>query len=167
MARHSDKSIPHPIPAADEMAFGIVVAENYGDISALLLEGAARLLKEAGCLEHNIQIKSVPSLMSLTMATQFFAEYTDVDAVILLGCHLQGDGNNALLSPIVQNILQIQMQWNMPCAWGVVDAKGHKDIFELSEQGAEAAAEAIRMVRMQIDMEAASPNTNPDRRNLN
>lgn len=161
---------PHktsPLPAADEMAFGIVVTEQYGELSALLLEGAVRTLKEAGCLEHNIQIKTVPSLMSLTMATQFFAEYTDVDAVILVGCLPKGEADNALLGPIAQNILQIQLQWNMPCAWAVMESKEYGGIYEMSEHGAAAAQEAVRMVRLQIDMEAASPNTNPDRRNLN
>ena len=167
MVRISGTSKPLTLPAADEMAFGIVVAETCGDITGILLEGAVRTLKEAGCLEHNIQIKSVPDLMSLTMATQFFAEYTDVDAVILLGCHLRGDNNSPLMGAIAQNILQIQLQWNMPCAWGIIEAKERGGAFELSDRGVLAAAEAVRMVRLQIDMEAASPNANPDRRNLN
>ena len=167
MVRISGSSKNLTLPAADEMAFGIVVAEAHGEITGILLEGAMRTLKEAGCLEHNIHIKSVPNLMSLPMATQFFAEYTDVDAVILLGCHLSTEGNNPLMGPIAQNVLQIQMQWNMPCAWGVVEAVERGAAFEQSDRGVLAAAEAIRMVRMQIDMEAASPNANPDRRSLN
>ncbi len=167
MARISEKSSIHNLPAADEMAFGIVVVENYGEISSVLLEGATRTLKEAGCLEHNIQIKRVPSLMSLTMATQFFAEYTDVDAVILVGCYLSEEGKGPLMGPIAQNILQIQLQWNMPCAWGLAEAQEFGSIYKLSERGAAAATEAIHMVRMQIDMEAASPHVSPDHRNLN
>lgn len=149
------------------MAFGIVVAEGYGDITGILLEGAVRTLKEAGCPEHNIQIKSVPNLMGLSMATQLFAEYTDVDAVVVLGCHLRGDENSSLMPALAQNILQIQLQWNMPCAWGVIEADDRSKAFGHSDLGICAAAEAIRLVRMQIDMEAASPNASPDRRNLN
>ncbi len=167
MVRISGSQKSLSLPAADEMAFGIVVAEGYGDITGILLEGAVRTLKEAGCLEHNIQIKSVPSLMSLSMATQFFAEYTDVDAVLVLGCHLRGDENSPLMPTLAQNILQIQLQWNMPCAWGVVEAEDRSAAFEHSDRGIYAAAEAIRLVRLQIDMEAASPNASPDRRNLN
>lgn len=155
------------LPAADEMAFGIVVAEWNGDIAGMLLDGAVRTLKEAGCQEHNIQIKYVPNLMSLAMATQFFAEYTEVDAVLLLGCHFAGETNPVWMQGLVQQILQIQMQWNMPCAWGVVESSDRSTAFEKSDQGIEAAATAIRMVKMQIDMEAASPNATPDRRNLN
>lgn len=167
MVRISGASKPLTLPAADEMAFGIVVAESNGDITGLLLEGAMRTLKEAGCLEHNIHLKSVPSLMSLAMATQFFAEYTEVDAVILLGCSLRGERSTAQLAALNQNVLQIQLQWNMPCAWGIIEAEEATGAYAQSDQGILAAAEAVRMVRMQIDMEAASPNANPDRRNLN
>jgi len=34
-------------------------------------------------------------------------------------------------------------------------------------KGDEAAATAINMVKLQIDMEAASPDHEPDRRNIN
>ena len=34
-------------------------------------------------------------------------------------------------------------------------------------KGDEAAATAINMVKLQIDMEAASPDQEPDRRNIN
>ena len=37
----------------------------------------------------------------------------------------------------------------------------------LGNKGDEAAAAAIQMVKLQIDMEAASPNREPDRRNIN
>lgn len=155
------------LPDAREMAFGVVVAEGNSEIGALLLEGALRTLREAGCAEHNIQVKFVPDLFDLAMTTQFFAEYTTVDGVILLGCNLEGDPQRELLQPILQNILQIQLQWNMPCSWGVVQAKERASAYEQSNRGMEAAISAIRMVKNQIEMEAASPNASPDKRNLN
>jgi len=155
------------LPAADEMAFGIVVSERNGEITNILLERAVHTLREAGCPEHCIQIKYVPELFDLAMATQYFAEYTDVDAVLLLGCHLRGEENPIVLQGIMQSVTQIQVQWNMPCAWGIVDAEDRGEAFERSDSGSAAAAEAVRMVHIQIEMEAASPNAAPDRRNLN
>ena len=67
----------------------------------------------------------------------------------------------------MQSIGQIQIQWNMPCAWGIVEAGDRSEAYERSDRGAWAAAAAIRMVHLQIEMEAASPNSTPDRRNLN
>lgn len=159
------------LPAADEMAFGIVVSEGNVEIAAPILEEAVRTLREAGCPEHLIQIKYVPSFFDLAMGAQFFAEYTDVDAVLVLGCHLRSDSHPALVEGVMQGVMQVQQQWNMPCAWGVADAETAEAAYaryaEGDRTGARAAASAIRMVRLQIDMEAASPNALPDQRNLN
>lgn len=155
------------LPAADEMAFGIVVTEWNSDITGMLLEGAMRTLREAGCPEHNIQVRSVSGWTSVAMATQFFAEYTDVDAVLILGCHFPTEANPALIQGVVQSVMQIQLQWNMPCLWGVVEATERGSAFEMSDRGIYTAAEAVRTVKMQIEMEAASPNATPDHRNLN
>ena len=73
------------------MKFGIVVAEWNREITEALLEGAVQTLRSAGCSDLNIQIKYVPGTFELTLGTQFFAEYTDVDAVIALGCVVQGE----------------------------------------------------------------------------
>ena len=158
---------PRPLPDAREMAFGIVVAERNGEIAALLLENALRTLREAGCAEHNQQVKFVPELVDLAMTTQFFAEYTEVDAVILLGCALKGDAQQGMLQPLLQHVLQIQMQWNMPCAWGVLEAADRGTALVNCEFGAEAARSAICMVKHQIEMEAAAPKAAADKRNLN
>ena len=80
-----------PLPSAEEMKFGIVVAEWNPEVTEGLLSGAVHTLRSAGCPEHNIQIKYVPGTFELSLGAQFFAEYTDVDAVIVLGCVIQGD----------------------------------------------------------------------------
>lgn len=155
------------LPAADEMAFGIVVSEGNEDITELLLEGAVRTLREAGCPEMNIQIRYVPDTFDLAMAAQLFAEYTDVDAVLLIGCHLRGESSPLLLQGVMQSIVQIQIQWNMPCVWSIVEADDRKAAYERSNRGAWAAAEAIRIVHLQIEMNTASAENATDRRNLN
>ncbi len=157
----------HTLPSAEEMAFGIVVAEPHEEIAGLLLEGAARTLRETGCLEHNLQIRYVPSLLDLPMATQFLAEYTDVDAVILVGCTLRDEPAAALLPTLLQQCLSVQMHWNMPCIWSVLEGETPKELFEQHDRAITAATEAVRMVRMQIDMEAHSPNAAPADRSLN
>ena len=122
---HNLSQLDAPLPSAADMKFGIVVAEWNREITEALLEGAVQTLRSAGCSDLNIQIKYVPGTFELTLGTQFFAEYTDVDAVIALGCVVQGNKGN------------------------------------------EAEAAAIQMVKLQTDMEAASPNTVPDRKNIN
>ena len=64
------------------MRFGIVVAEWNREVTEALLEGAVRTLRAAGCPDMNIQVKYVPGTFELSLGAQFFAEYTDVDAVL-------------------------------------------------------------------------------------
>lgn len=163
-----------PVPSASEMAFGIVVSEWNRDINEVLLEGAVRLLKAAGCPEYNIQIKYVPGTFELMMGAQFFAEYTDVDAVILLGCAVRGDAGYTptLCQGVMQGVVQVQIQWNMPIASGLLEVDDRMQALcycggEYGNKGELAAAQAINMVKLQIDMEAASPNATPDRREFN
>ena len=134
-----------PLPSAEEMKFGIVVAEWNPEVTEGLLSGAVHTLRSAGCPEHNIQIKYVPGTFELSLGAQFFAEYTDVDAVIVLGC-------------VIQGVMQLQLQWNMPIAFGVLTTNDLQQALDrsggrLGNKGDEAAAAAIQMVHLQDEMD--------------
>jgi 6,7-dimethyl-8-ribityllumazine synthase len=110
----------------------------------------------------------------LALGAQFFAEYTDVDAVIAIGCVIQGDTRHFdfICQGVTQGITQLQLQWNMPIAFGVLTVDNKQQALDrcggaLGNKGDEAAATAIQMVKLQIEMEAASPDREPDRRNIN
>ena len=119
---HNLSKFDSPLPSAADMRFGIVVAEWNREVTEALLEGAVRTLRAAGCPDLNIQIKYVPGTFELALGAQFFAEYTDVDAVIALGCVIQGDTRHFdfICQGVTQGITQLQIQWNMPIAFGVL-----------------------------------------------
>ena len=107
-------------------------------------------------------------------ARSSFAEYTDVDAVIALGCVIQGDTRHFdfICQGVTQGITQLQIQWNMPIAFGVLTVNDMQQALDRcggrhGNKGDEAAATAVNMVKLQIEMEAASPDHEPDRRNIN
>ena len=171
---HNLSTFDGPLPSAEEMRFGIVVAEWNREITEALLEGAVRTLRSAGCSDLNIQIKYVPGAFELPLGAQFFAEYTDVDAVIVLGCVIQGDTRHFdyICSGVTQGIMQLQLHWNMPIAFGVLTVNDRQQALDrcggcLGNKGDEAAAAAIEMVKLQIDLEAQSPDHEPDRRTIN
>lgn len=173
-AHHNLSQFDTPLPSAADMKFGIVVAEWNRKVTEALLEGAVRTLRAAGCPDHNIQIKYVPGTFELTLGAQFFAEYTEVDAVIALGCVIQGETRHFdfICQGVTQGITQLQMHWNMPIAFGVLTVENQQQALDRAggkhgNKGDEAAAAAIQMVKLQIDMDAASPDREPDRRNIN
>lgn len=156
-----------PLPSAAEMKFGIVVSEWNSNVTEELLKGAVRTLRDAGCQEHNILIKYVPGTFELPLGAQFFAEYTDVDAVIALGCVVQGETRHFdyICSGATQGIMQLQITWNMPVAFGVLTTDNMQQALDRAggkhgNKGDEAAATAVRMVKVQNDMEQSAENVN-------
>lgn len=173
-AHHNLSQLDAPLPSAADMRFGIVVAEWNREVTEALLEGAVRTLRAAGCPDVNIQIKYVPGTFELTLGTQFFAEYTEVDAVIALGCVIQGETRHFdfICQGVTQGITQVQMHWNMPIAFGVLTVENQQQALDRAggrhgNKGDEAAAAAIQMVKLQLDMEAVSPNKERDIHSVN
>ena len=60
-----------------------------------------------GFAEHNIEVRELPSLHHAVMGVHFFAEYTDVDCVLVIGDDLPG-------AEQYKQLLELQVQWNMP-----------------------------------------------------
>lgn len=162
-----------PLPSAESMKFGIVVSEWNSEVTESLLKGAVKTLKDAGCPETNIAIKYVPGTFELTLGAQFLAEYTDVDAVIALGCVIQGETRHFdfVCQGVTQGVTQLMVQWNMPIAFGVLTTDNMQQALDRAggkygNKGDEAAATAIKMVKLQADMEkAATPEE--DRTTIN
>lgn len=139
---HNLSQLDAPLPSAADMKFGIVVAEWNREITEALLEGAVQTLRSAGCSDLNIQIKYVPGTFELTLGTQFFAEYTDVDAVIALGCVVQGETRHFdfICQGVTQGITQLQIQWNMPVAFGILTVNDQQQAFDGRAENTETRA---------------------------
>ena len=128
------------------MKFGVLIARDcaeYVDANMqLLLDELANL----GCTTERIVLREVPTTHDLLLGTEFFAEYTDVDGVIILAPNNRIMGNLALMNGIVT----IQIQWNMAVAIG----------------GAECATNIVEMICIQNEMESEAVMVKP-RRNIN
>jgi 6,7-dimethyl-8-ribityllumazine synthase len=151
---------PESIPNAHKMRFGIVVSDWNKDITWSLLEGAVNTLKKHGATEKNIIVKHVPGSFELTIGAQFIAEYDDVDAVICLGCVIQGETPHFtyICQGVTHGITQLNIEYNIPFIYGVLTVNNKEQAVERSggkygNKGDEAAVTAIRMASLQSDME--------------
>jgi len=112
------------------------------------LSATTESLKALGCAESDIKIISSPTVLNVPLTTQFFAEYTEVDAVIVLVEPSQSREYETML----YGITRLQMTWNMPVLVG----------------DCTAAEQAVEMVRTQSEMEAAAPDyVNTDHKSVN
>lgn len=148
------------VPSAKEMKFGIVVAEWNYKITGALAQGAYDTLIKHGAVEENITIKHVPGSFELTLGGQFLAEYTEVDAIILLGCVIQGETRHFdfICQSVTQGATQLNIQYNMPVIFGLLTTDNEQQAMDraggkLGNKGDEAAITAIKMVALQNDLE--------------
>lgn len=147
------------LPIAEDMKFGIVVAEWNPTITDALLQGAIDTLIGAGCAEENIIVRHVPGTFELPLGARFFIEQGVVDAVITLGCVIQGDTCHFdyVCSGVTQGVMQLQLEWNVPVAFGVLTVDNMQQALdraggEHGNKGVEAAATAIKMVALKSEM---------------
>jgi len=151
---------PESVPDAREMRFGIVVSDWNNEITWSLTEGAVKTLKKYGTKEKNIIIKHVPGSFEITLGAQFLAEYDDLDAVICLGCVVQGETPHFtyICQSVTQGITQLNLEYNIPFIFGVLTTLTLQQAIErsggkLGNKGDEAAITAIKMAALQNEME--------------
>lgn len=156
---HNLSLIDTPLPSASQMSFGVVVAEWNRDITNALAKGAVETLISAGCPEENISVKYVPGTVELSLGAQYFAEYTDVDAIIVLGCVIQGDTRHFdyVCDSVTQGVTQLSLNYNIPVGFGVLTVNDEQQALDRcggihGNKGDECAATVIRMVSLQREM---------------
>jgi 6,7-dimethyl-8-ribityllumazine synthase len=113
---------PESVPDASEMRFGIVVSDWNREVTWSLLNGATATLKKHGATDENIIVRHVPGSFELTLGAQFLAEYDDLDAVICLGCVIEGETPHFtyICQGVTQGITQLNMEYNIPFIFGVL-----------------------------------------------
>ena len=79
------------VPHSPLLRVAIVCAEWNADITDKLLEGACNTLEKHGVKPENIFVEYVPGTYELTFGAQRMAAHYRPDAVIVLGCVIQGD----------------------------------------------------------------------------
>ena len=151
---------PVSVPDAGKMRFGIVVSDWNHEVTSALLAGAAETLKKHGATDKNIVIKHVPGSFELTLGAQFLAEYDDLDAIICLGCVIQGETPHFtyICQSVTQGITQLNLEYNIPFIFGVLTTQNLAQARsraggEHGNKGDEAAVTAIKMAALQREME--------------
>lgn len=151
---------PSSVPDAGKMRFGIVVADWNSQVTGSLLTGAVNTLKKHGAADNNIVVKHVPGSFELTLGAQFLAEYDDLDAIICLGCVIQGETPHFtyICQGVTQGITQLNLEYNIPFIFGVLTTMTLEQALDRSggkhgNKGDEAAVTAIKMAVLQREME--------------
>ncbi len=151
----SDNQLISDIPNAKAMSFGIVVSEWNHEITLALKEGAYKTLIENGALPENILISYVPGSYELTLGAQLQLETDAVDAVICLGCVIQGETRHFdfICDAVAQGITNLNIKYNKPVIFGLLTPNTQQQAIDRAggkhgNKGDEAAATAIKMINL-------------------
>ena len=143
------------VPNAENMRFGIVVAEWNFEITSALAQEAKTTLEKHGAKPENILLKYVPGTFELTLGGQFFAELENIDAVILLGCVIQGETRHFdfICQGVTQGTTDLNIKYNKPFIFGVLTTENEQQAKDrsggkLGNKGDEAAITAIKMLAL-------------------
>lgn len=150
---------PEDIPSANSMKFGIVVADWNEEITGKLYNGAVNTLMQSGALKKNIVTKHVPGSFELTLAAQWLAETEAFDAIICIGCVIQGETRHFdfICQSVTQGITQLNMVYNLPVIFGVLTTNTLEQAMDRAggkygNKGDEAAVTAIKMISLKREI---------------
>ncbi len=143
------------VPEAKGMKFGIVVSEWNYEVTGALMHGAVDTLIKHGVSEDDIIVKHVPGSFELTLGGQLLAENTDADAVILLGCVIQGETRHFdfICQGVAYGATELNLRFGIPVIFGVLTTDNQQQALDRAggkhgNKGDEAAVTAIKMVAL-------------------
>ncbi len=141
------------IPDISDKRFAIIVAEWNEEITGGLRDGAIATLLKHGAKEENIIITNVPGSFELSFGAQVFAQKEDIDAVIAIGCVIQGETkhNDYINHAVAQGLTNVSLKYNKPVIFGVLTPNTYEQALERSggkhgNKGDEAAITAVKML---------------------
>lgn len=147
------------IPSAKAFRFGIVVSQWNAEVTGALYEGAYSALINNGALAENILEIQVPGSFELTSGADLLLATKDVDAVICLGCVIQGETRHFdfICHAVANGVTQVSVKYNKPVIFGVLTTDNLEQAKDRSggkhgNKGEEAAVTAIMMAQIKSSL---------------
>ncbi len=144
------------LPDVSQKKFAIIVAEWNSEITEALFEGAYQTLIDNGVQAENIVRANVPGSFELSFGSQVFAQKAEIDAVIAIGCVIQGETkhNDYINHAVAGGLTEVALKYNKPVIFGVLTPNNQQQALDRAggihgNKGDEAAITAIKMLGLQ------------------
>ena len=149
LSDHSNRNIAD----MQSKKFAVIVSEWNEEVTESLYQGAVDTLLQNGATKENIIRKNVPGSFELTLGAQWMADDKSIEAVICLGCVIQGETRHFdfICHAVANGITNVGMKYNKPVIFGVLTTENQKQALDRSggkhgNKGDEAAITAIKML---------------------
>lgn len=133
--------------------FGMVISEWNNSITESLYSAALGTLLEHGAKKDNIIVSYVPGSFELTLGAQRLAKNKEIDAVICLGCVIQGETRHFdfICSAVANGLTDVGLKYDKPVIFGVLTPATYQQALDRAggkhgNKGDEAAITAVKML---------------------
>ncbi len=144
------------LPSAEDMHFGIVVADWNAEITHSLYNACYETLVKQGAQETNIHTLQVPGTFELPVAARILNGQKKVDALICIGCVIKGETKHDeyISHAVATGLVQLGLALSKPVIFGVLTPNNYEQALDRAggkhgNKGVEAAITAIRMIGLQ------------------
>lgn len=149
------------LPDTSGMRFGIVVSEWNHEITSALAQGARQTLIDQGTPEQQISLIQVPGSYELIYGARVLCEKNLYDAVIAVGCIVQGETRHFefIAQAVSQGIAQLNVRYDTPVIFGVltddnIEQSRARSGGEHGNKGVECAVAAIKLASLRRILQA-------------
>ena len=146
------------LPGADVLGrqrYAIVVADWNSDVTYAMAKGAIDTLVQHGVQEDNIDVIHVPGTVELTYGAARITKEERVNAVIVIGCVIQGDTPHFdyVCQSVTQGVAMLNAQGKVPVVFSVLTTLNKQQALDrsggaLGNKGIEGAYTAIIMANL-------------------
>lgn len=147
---------PDAVPDGRKLKIGIIVSEWNREVTQELENGARETLLAHGVKTDNLMIHSVPGSFELPLGAQLLLEEKNLDAVILLGCVIQGETRHFefICQAVSQGCMNVGLEYHTPVIFGVLTTDTLEQAMDRAggkhgNKGTEAAITALKMASLQ------------------
>jgi 6,7-dimethyl-8-ribityllumazine synthase len=154
MSGHDLTGIRYTAGMSHETDKIIIVTSKWNlEVTGSMREAAVSALTEAGVLSENIILKDVPGTYELPLGAAWALEHEQVDAVICIGCVIQGETRHFdfICEAAAQGIMRLGLDYQKPVIFGVLTPNTQQQALDRSggkygNKGTEAAIAALEMI---------------------
>ena len=146
------------LPSADVLGrqrYAIVVADWNSEITYAMAQGAIDTFVKHGIPQDNIDVLHVPGTVELTYGAARITKEERVDAVIVIGCVIQGETPHFdyVCQSVTQGVAMLNTQGKVPVIFSVLTVLNQQQALDrcggkLGNKGIEGAYTAIRMANL-------------------
>ena len=144
---------PSVVPDGRDYQVAVVAAEWNPEVTDAMLKGAVDTLLEHGVQKHNIIVHRVPGTFELTSAADMILRSPGIDAVICIGCVIQGETRHFefICQAVSQGLSSVAIKRERPVIFSVLTCDTMQQALDRAggkhgNKGVEGTITALKMI---------------------